>query len=280
MKSYIIALIVALTMLLGNSQTTSATPHRVKGSGKLITKEIALQPFKTVKVSRGINAHLVTSDSSNITIEADDNLMEYIVAHVEKGCLILTINSSIQSLSSTHVTITVPTDGVLYGITATSAAKVECQPQIVAGEVDLSATSAAKIKAKVKAEECDIELSSSAEIEVELRCNECSIEGTSAAELTATIAARECNIELSSAAQATIKGASLQADAECTSASKLNAVNFAVKRYEIEVSSAASANICCVETLDAEASSGGSIRYKGECRNTTRSSSGGSIRPL
>ncbi len=278
MKSYIIAWIIGLVTILLTGQHTNAAPRRIKGSGKLVTKEQTIDAFNGVRVSRAIKANLVEGTSGKLTIEADDNLIDYIIARVEKGVLLLTIDSDIHSISSCHVTITVPTDGALYKISAASAAKVSCEPQITHREVDLSASSAASIQASVKAEACEIDLSSSATMELEVRCNDCSIEGSSAAELTATIASRNCEIDLSSAAVATIKGASLEAEAECTSAANLNAAQFAVKRYDVDVSSAGSAKICCVEKLTAEASSGGSIRYTGGGICQAKSSSGGSIR--
>lgn len=278
MKSYIIAWIIGLATVLLTGQPANATPRRIKGSGKLVTKEQAIDSFSGLRVSRAIQANLVEGTSGTLTIEADDNLIDYVVARVEKGVLLLTIDSNIHSLSSCHVTITVPTDGALHKINASSAAKVRCEPQIVYNEVDLSASSAASIEATVKAETCEIDLSSSASMTLEVRCNDCSIEGSSAAELTATIASRNCEIDLSSAAVATLKGASLKAEAECTSAAGLNATHFAVKRYDVDVSSAGNAQICCIEELTADASSGGSIRYTGGGICQAKSSSGGSIR--
>ncbi|MBR1994133.1 MAG: DUF2807 domain-containing protein [Alistipes sp.] len=277
MKSYIIALWIALVSTLC-TYTSEAAPRSIKGSGVLVTRTVTTQPYTAVKASRAIKVTIQEGTGDQINIEADDNLIDYVETRVEKGCLVLTIDNDIQSLRNTTVRITLMSNGDLEGLHTTSAASIECRPQILHNEVDLSASSAGSITANVKCEECEIDCSSSGNIRAEIRCNTCDIEASSSGEVKATLVTRQCDVECSSAGQVQLKGASLSCEAECSSAATLSAAQFAVKHYQVDVSSAGHAKICCVEKLQAEASSGGSIRYTGGCQVTSmKSSSGGSI---
>lgn len=282
MKRYLIALTVALMATLSLCQESEATPRRLKGSGNLITKELALPAFHAISAARSIKVELVADEGQATRIEADDNVMEYVIATVESnGMLKITIDNSIHSISDIHVRVTLPTNGRLRELRAVSAAHITGSVRIQHHEVDLSASSAGRINAQIEAEECDMELSSAARIEAEIIADQCSLEGSSSADVIATLAVRNLEIELSSAANATLKGAARIVEADLSSASKLRARHLVVSQYDIEASSAADAQICCMETLDAQVSSGADITYTGNCsQRTIRHSSGGDIRKL
>ena len=278
MKSYLIALLAALMATLCTNQATDAAPRRLKGSGNLITKELTLPAFQAVSATRSVKVELVADEGQAIRIEADDNVMEYVVTKVESGGVLkISIDDNIRSISEIHVCVSVPTNGKLQALRAASAAHITSKVRIQHKEVDLSASSAGRIYAQIEAEECDMELSSAARIEAEVVADQCSIEGSSSADILATLAVRDLDIDLSSAADATLKGAALRAEVDLSSAAELNARHLLVKQYDIEASSAADAQICCMERLDAQASSGADITYTGNCsqRSIKRSSGGG-----
>ncbi len=279
MKSYFAALLLALTATLLTNTDTQAAPRKLKGSGQLITKELTLPEFSAVTAARAINVVLVADMGQPAHIEADDNVMEWVVTKVESGVLKVTIDKEVRSLSSIHVTVKVPTNGRLHALRASSAAEIRGEVKITGTEVDLSASSAAKIFAKVEAEKVEADLSSAADIKAEVTGGNCSIEATSSANFKGTLAVRHCEVEASSAADVYLEGAAHSCEAELSSAADLNAKKFAVQEYEIEVSSAADANILCLESLHAKASSAGDITYMGNCTKTHLSrSSGGSIK--
>lgn len=279
MKSYLIALMVAVAATVLGTSELNAAPKRLKGSGKIITKELpAPTHYRSVRASRGVEVLLVPENGQTMKIEADDNVMEYIVAEVKGGVLILTIDDDVRTISSIHAKITAPTNGKLTALHASSAAKIESEMTLTADEIEVGASSAAKIRAKINAKTSDFELSSAANIKAEVIGGSCSIEATSSANFKGTLAVRHCEIEASSAADVTLEGAALVCEAELSSAADLQASKFAVKRYSIEASSAADADILCLEQLNASASSGADITYIGNCeQRSIKGSSGGSV---
>ena len=281
MKSYIIALMVAVAAVVCSSGEAEAAPKRLKGSGNIITKELpAPTHYRSVHASRGVKVQLVADTGQPMKIEADDNVMPHVITEVEGGVLGITIDEEVRTISSIHVVVTVPTKGQLRGMRVVSAAQIESKVTITGDEVGLDASSAGKIEASVSANECEISLSSAAKIVCEVAAKECSIEASSAATCDATLAVQACEVDASSAAKIALKGAAQKCEADLSSASHLRAKNLAVQHYDIEVSSAADATILCLKHLKASASSGGDIRYAGNCLVSSKRSSGGSIQSL
>ncbi len=282
MKNHITALCCALLLTLcALLPQTAEANRRLKGSGRLVDKEVVVEaPYDAVHASRAVRVQLVAGrPSDRIRIEADDNVIDKVTVRVKNRCLELSIDSDYRSLSNLHVKITVPTDGRLNKLRATSASRIIAEPTIRGKEVHLYASSAGRIEAAVEALDSELDASSSAAIRAEVKGRRCDIEASSSAAIDATLAVEEIAVELSSAAKAALRGAVLHAEADLSSASRLRADQLAAKRFDIECSSAASASICCTEALFAEASSAGSVRYAGSCKvKRCKTGSGGSVR--
>ena len=268
MKKILLVLVflAALTAIVGIltgiffPERLSASNRRIKGSGTIVTRTIPAPDFEKISASRAVKvegAELLTLQAP-IRIEADDNLMDHIVAEASGDELQISIDPKINSVSDIHVTVTVPDNGKIRALEASSASEITCATALGAADISLEASSAANINAAVKA-------------------GICSIEATSASKIKAAVEAGECRINASSAAKIKLSGRADAARAELSSASKLAAAELVVKQWKIDTSSAASARIHCTERLNAEASSGSSIHYEGDCSTDITKSSGGSV---
>lgn len=239
-------------------ESLSTSNRRIKGSGTIVTRTIPAPDFEKISASRAVKVIITDEIEDRIRIEADDNLMDHIVAEASGDELRISIDPKINSVSDIHVTVTVPDNGRIRALEASSASEITCATALGAADISLEASSAANINAAVKA-------------------GVCSLEATSAAKIKAAVEAGECRINASSAAKIKLSGRADTARAELSSASKLAAAELVVKQWKIDTSSAASARIHCTEQLDAEASSGSSIHYEGDCSTDITKSSGGSV---
>lgn len=237
-------------------ESLSASNRRIKGSGTIVTRTIPAPDFEKISASRAVKVIITDEIEDRIRIEADDNLMDHIVAEASGDELRISIDPKINSVSDIHVTV--PDNGKIRALEASSASEITCATALGAADISLEASSAANINAAVKA-------------------GVCSLEATSAAKIKAAVEAGECRINASSAAKIKLSGRADTARAELSSASKLAAAELVVKQWKIDTSSAASARIHCTEQLDAEASSGSSIHYEGDCSTDITKSSGGSV---
>lgn len=240
------------------SENLFAANRRIKGSGTIVTRTIPASDFEKISASRAVKVILSDEIKDRIRIEADDNLMDYVVAEASDDELRISIDSKINSVSNIHVTVTVPDNGKIRALEASSASEITCATALGGARISLEASSAAKINAAVKADVC-------------------SLEASSAANIKAAIETGTCSIEASSAAKIKLSGRADTARADLSSASTLTADDLTVEEWRIDTSSAASARIVCTKQLRADASSGSSIHYAGDCSTDITKSSGGSV---
>ena len=211
----------------------------LKGSGNIVTRTIEAPAFDRIDAARAVKVVITDKTSGKITIAADDNVMDYVVVEANGGRLTATIDKSINNLSNADVTVTVPANGSIRALDASSAAKIS-------GDVVLNA-------------------------------DKCAVAASSASKINASVEAVSCSVEASSASKITLKGSAAKCTADLSSASKLSAGDFVAAECSVNTSSAAKAVVNCTERLHADASSGSSIRYSGDCQTSINKSSGGSV---
>ena len=211
----------------------------LKGSGNIVTRTIEAPAFDRIDAARAVKVVITDKTSGKITIAADDNVMDYVVVEANGGRLTATIDKSINNLSNADVTVTVPANGSIRALDASSAAKISSDVVLNADKFAMDASSAAKIDVSVKAQSCAVAASSASKI--------------------------------------TLKGSAAKCTADLSSAAKLSAGDFVAAECSVNTSSAAKAVVNCTERLHADASSGSSIRYSGDCQTSINKSSGGSV---
>lgn len=211
----------------------------LKGSGNIVTRTIEAPAFDRIDAARAVKVVITDKTSGKITIAADDNVMDYVVVEANGGRLTATIDKSINNLSNADVTVTVPANGSIRALDASSAAKISGDVVLNADKFAMDASSASKINASVEAV--------------------------------------SCSVEASSASKITLKGSAAKCTADLSSAAKLSAGDFVAAECSVNTSSAAKAVVNCTERLHADASSGSSIRYSGDCQTSINKSSGGSV---
>lgn len=141
--------------------------------------------------------------------------------------------------------------------------KVEAKVYVTYVKVDkLSASSAGSIFSEgvIKADNMEIDVSSAGSVEVQVEV-------------------KTLTVDASSAAEVELKGKTVELEAEASSAAQIDAYDLEASKVEADVSSGASMKINVLQDLQAHASSGGSIRYRGNPgKSVTDASSGGSVR--
>ncbi len=227
----------------------------VRGSGNLVTRTKAAPDFRAVSASRGVE--VIIGGSDEVVIEADDNVLDYVVAEVENGTLGITISDKV-NLRNADVIVRIPNNGKINSLRASSGAEIRTESALKASDLEIRLSSAAALIAALKAERCNIRMSS----------------GT---EMKAAVDFEQCSIALSSGSSARLSGKADSMSAELSSGSELNAFELNARMCEVDVSSGAEAEVNCSGKLTARVSSGGSVEYKGDCQVDPKCSSGGEI---
>jgi hypothetical protein len=237
MKSLRVLLI--LTLSLGIVSCISGQYKSVRGNGDVVKKERSASYFNAVRVSSGIDVYLSQGDKESISVEADENLHEYIITEIRDNVLrVYTDNVNIRDAEMTRVHVTMKD---VKSLKTTSAGDIVGKTPVKTGEIELSASSAGDILLELYATDVQVDISSSGNVKI------------------------------------WGEGSSLEAG--LSSAGDLEAFDFKVKEAKVDVSSAGDARINVSDKLVARASSAGDITYSGSPKSMdVHSSSAGSIR--
>lgn len=289
------------TMLAATAMTVSActaTAHtavtatdmsipsdaRITGSGNIITRRVSIADFSRIETSRAVHLVVEKRSGREAIIEADDNIMPYVIVEVDGGCLNVGIDNEIKSLNNVTVKVTVPSDGNISAISASSASKVTVQAEIKTPKLMLDASSAANINiTKSDVGTCSIDASSAANVEGAIKADNCVIDMSSASDVNVALLAVKCDVTATSAASATLSGEAGDIEITVSSAAKVDAMDLNARNAAADASSGGSIKVTCMKSIDASASSGGSVKYaaKGDLDPELRhTSSGGSVKKL
>lgn len=289
------------TMLAATAMTVSActaTAHtavtatdmsipsdaRITGSGNIITRRVSIADFSRIETSRAVHLVVEKRNGREAIIEADDNIMPYVIVEVDGGCLNVGIDDDIKSLNNVTVKVTVPSDGNISAISASSASRVTVETEIKSPKLMLDASSAANINiTKSDVGTCSIDASSAANVEGAIKADNCVIDMSSASDVNVALLAVKCDVTATSAASATLSGEAGDIEITVSSAAKVDAMDLNARNAEAEASSGGSIKVTCMKSIDASASSGGSVKYaaKGDLDPELRhTSSGGSVKKL
>lgn len=112
-----------------------------------------------------------------------------------------------------------------------------------------------------------------------IKCANMEISTSSAASVEVALEADRVSVDASSAGDAVLEGKTNSLEVEVSSAGSVDAYGLESESVSARASSAGSAKVNVTKELEAQASSGGSIRFRGNPMKTnTDSSSGGSVK--
>ena len=238
--------------------------NRITGSGNIITKSIpAIDSYDAIKASRGIHVVMNESEGEKIVINADDNVMPYVVVRKEGNSLHIGIDENIKSINNLKVQVVLPKNQNINELQVASAASIKINPTIKGRSLSLDAASAGNINiAKADVDFFDADASSAAKISGTVKSNDCYVDASSAADIDLTILAVQCDSNASSAAKITLNGETASFEGDASSAAKIIAKGLSVRTVaDASASSGAKISINALKKLEAKASSGGVVTY-------------------
>ena len=168
----------------------------------MVSEERPVDYFNAVHVSTGIDVYLTQGTGERITVEADDNLHEYIMTEVKGNTLKIYTEANIRKAERKRVYVTMKD---VEELTASSAGDIIGENLITADELYLSASSAGDIELQVKAKKIECNLSSSGDMTLEGEANELEAGLSSAGNLKAyDLIVKVADVSTSSAGDARI----------------------------------------------------------------------------
>jgi hypothetical protein len=215
LRSLTIAIIILGTTSCINGQFWKT----VEGHGKVVTRERKTDSFTGLKVSSGIDVYLKQGNNEAVSVEADENLHEYILTEVRNGVLNVYSDYNIRDAERKRVYVTMKE---VNSVKTTSAGDVYGESPINSDKLELSASSAGDIKLEVNAKSIDVDISSSGDMYLTGETDILRADLSSAGDLKAyDLRARVADISVSSAGDADVN-VSERITARASSAGDIN----------------------------------------------------------
>jgi hypothetical protein len=208
------------------------------GSGNIVTDKRSVGDFNGISVSEDIEVEVKIGAATEVTVEADDNIIKYIETRVSGGKLRIGIEDQ-HNLSDVHMKVYITTPD-LSSIRASSSAEVKVLDVLTGkGRLSFHASSSGDIQADIDAPDVEADASSGGSI--------------------------------------SLRGKTRNYDAQASSGASIRTHDLLSENTKVQVSSGASAKVHASVNLNASASSGATITYHGAGSATKSESSGGSI---
>lgn len=210
------------------------------GSGVVITEDRTVGQFSGIDIAQGFDVVLTKGPSSSVRLEADDNIISLIRTEVVGDVLKIRLKKQATLTNATlKAYISTP---FIRVISASSGSKLVCADELVSdnGRMDIRTSSSGHVECRVNVPEIELKSSSGSSIY--------------------------------------ISGRTRDVRASASSGSGIYGYNLLSEKVYARSSSGSSIELHASVSLDAGASSGSSVRYRGGAGDIKSSeSSGGSV---
>jgi len=214
----------------------------IEGNGKVQDeKRNIVEKFTKISVNRGVEVIVEQSETVEVVVEADQNLLSHITTKVENGTLVITSDENIYSAVFETVHVKMP----------------------VVEELRSTGGSTIKVKGTLKSAGT---------------VNELRVSSSSGSEINATLEFDAINAESAGGSTISMSGKTLKLRTASSGGSEINAANLLANEVHAEATSGSSLEVHPLLNLIAKSSSGSSIDYKGTPKNISKEeTSGGSV---
>jgi hypothetical protein len=216
----------------------------IRGSGNVITRAWQVSDFDRVSLSGSGRVVITQGDDESLTVEADDNLMQYIKAEVQDRTLVL-------GLTDTPRFGTIrPSRTIRYNVNLDKVSGLT-----ISGSGDIEAED-------LSAENLGITISGSGDLEIGL------------------LTAEALDVQLTGSGDVDLAGYVLEQDVKITGSGKYRAGDLESQRAQVRVSGSGDATVWAADTLDIRVTGSGDVEYYGTPQVAQRVTGSGRVRDL
>jgi serine/threonine-protein kinase len=248
--------------------TTSQDEDRtIVGSGKPATKQWKLVDFTDVSIRNTFHAEITRGDHFEVTVTADDNVLEHVVVAKEGAQLRVGLeNGRTYRLrpDTLKVAITMP---ALEAIELSGASQATLRDFESDRPFRARISGASKLSGSLRAGDLNLAASGASTLTLQGRAREARLTASGASKLE--LAGLEVNagklmLDLSGASTARARGSAKAAVLQAGGASRLNLADLALEAADVTLSSASHATIRVTGLLNYDLSSASRLEYLGE----------------
>jgi hypothetical protein len=223
-KAIIIIAIVAAAAVICTLLIVRGWPGGLIGSGNLETQKYVFTDFTKVEISSAFQFEIEQSSSYNVSITADDNIIDYVQVSQDGQTLRIRLGTVRWfGLVTLRASVAMPQ---LLGLTVSGASRGDIYNFNSTEDVDITVSGASRVNGDITAGNIEFEISGASTIQLE--------------------------------------GSANDIDANVSGASRLNLGSFTVNNADVNFSGASSGTINLSGRLDADLSGASRLWYIGE----------------
>ena len=176
----------------------------VRGNGVVVSEQRnSNESFKTIEVSTGIDLFLTQSETPSISVQADENIQEFIITKIENETLKIYMDKNTHHVASKKVVVNFNT---IEQIIATSGSEVFSTNTLKVPSLDLSTSSGSEMKLFVETQVLSSSSTSGSDLILEGNTKEFIGSSSSGSHLNASkLTAEICDTKASSGSNLSIK---------------------------------------------------------------------------
>ena len=234
MKNLSVSLLTGLITLSCSAQWGKT----IKGNGNNVTIERSTGDYDGIAVSGWFDVDLVSGNEGEITLQGEENLLEYIITEVKDGKLVIKTEKGVNLKSSnwkSEIRITVPVESI--------------------SSVSMSGSGDIVGKTKIKSDKFSTAMSGSGDITLDIDSNLISA-------------------SMSGSGDITLSGKTTDFDATVSGSGDIEAYNLEADNVSATVSGSADIQVTAKKSIKARVSGSGDISYRGNPEKVDTKTSG------
>jgi len=277
MKQILNTVIIAAIALIAFSITSCNT---ITGNGEIITQELNTSPFDEVTNHSSLNVTIIYSDTYKVIIEAESNLMPYILTVVNEHSLVIKTKPNITFKTFKDVRITVYCKN-LEDIYNTGSGYIYAEEVVANDDFKISNTGSGDVEIKniTGCDDLEIRITGSGEVDVNYAiCESCEINVTGSGNCKINeLIVGELDVEITGSGDLTLSGECYDAEVKLTGSGKYHAYELYTNKYDIRITGSGSAQVRAIDMLTVRISGSGDVYYYGNPQINVSGSGSGKV---
>lgn len=229
--------------------------EKIKGNKVVTLLQTEVKPFHTIVVDEDFEIEMIYNNTPAVSIEADENLLEFIIFNVVDG--VLTFNKTAKITSKKRLNITVNYNNSLNTIKTLDSGEIRSVTTLDLANTTLITQGSSKAELTLKTTQFNLQSNEKAKVKLNLNCDNAALSLLDNSKIDALIYAPITKIDLYQRANATIEGEASEFNLRTDNNSQFYGKNFTTKTcYTLnEISSDATLEVVDTITIDASGSS-------------------------
>jgi len=202
MKNFKVIVFITGILFLTSFSSCIFNFNGIKGNGEIKKESRTINDFSEIEISGVYKVYLTQGTSNSLTLEGDENLMQYITTKNEGNNLII---DSKENLNPTNDIIIYLSFVNLESIDLSGACEVVSQGQLKFDNLEIEGSGACEFTMDMNADKVDFDVSGASEMRLSGKANQVKIDGSGAIEIKAfDFVINDCDVELSGASKAKV----------------------------------------------------------------------------